>query len=116
MIFFQVFKNVKSTGDTEISTSSMILSWFKLRKLLKKEKKKRKCKAKTEMLHSSLSSHNLMMMIILILQLVSFNVQQLRSLLLPYQFLVWLYGLVHPADHNQYFLVKFFADFVDKLI
>ena len=44
------------------------------------------------------------------------SVQQLRSLLLPYQFLVWLYALVHPADHNQYFLVKFFADFVDKLI
>ena len=44
------------------------------------------------------------------------SVQQLRSLLLPYQFLVRLYALVHPADHNQYFLVKFFADFVDKLI
>lgn len=79
----------------------------------KRKKKKRKCKAKTEMLHSSLSSHNLMMMIILILQLVSFNVQQLRSLLLPYQFLVWLYGLVHPADHNQYFLVKFRQAYLD---
>lgn len=87
-----------------------------MKEVTEKGKKKRKCKAKTAMLHSSLSSHNLMMMIILILQLVSFNVQQLRSLLLPYQFLVWLYGLVHPADHNQYFLVKFFADSVDKLI
>lgn len=87
-----------------------------MKEVSEKGKKKRKCKAKTAMLHSSLSSHNLMMMISLISQLVSFYVQQLRSLLLPYQFLVWLYGLVHPADHNQYFLVKVFADFVDKLI
>lgn len=80
------------------------------------EKGKKKENAKQKLQCYTVSSHNLMMMIILILQLVSFNVQQLRSLLLPYQFLVWLYGLVHPADHNQYFLVKFFADFVDKLI
>ena len=70
------------------------------------------------MLHSSLSSHNLMMMIILISQLVSFNVQdqciKITATSLPIFGLV--YALVHPADHNQYFLVKFFADFVDKLI
>ena len=82
----------------------------------KGKKKRRKCKAKTEMLHSSLSSHNLMMMIILISQLVSFNVITIKITATSLPIFGLVYVLVHPADHNQYFLVKFFADFVDKLI
>lgn len=68
------------------------------------------------MLHSSLSSHNLMMMIILISQLVSFNVITIKITATSLLIFGLVYALVHPADHNQYFLVKFFVDFVDKLI
>ena len=67
------------------------------------------------MLHSSLSSHNLMM-IILISQLVSFNVITIKITATSLPIFGLVYALEHPADYNQYFLVKFFADFVDKLI
>lgn len=87
-----------------------------MKEVTEKGKKKRKCKAKTAMLHSSLSSHNLMMMIILISQLVSFNVITIKITATSLPIFGLVYALVHPADHNQYFLVKFFADFVDKLI
>ena len=87
-----------------------------MKEVTEKGKKKRKCKAKTEMLHSSLSSHNLMMMIILISQLVSFNVITIKITATSLPIFGLVYALVHPADHNQYFLVEFFADFVDKLI
>ena len=53
------------------------------------------------------------MMIILISQLVSFNVITIKITATSLPIFGLVYALVHPADHNQYFLVKCFAHFVD---